>query len=101
MALAMITASVFGSIGETPRQFEPRKADVSIEHDEGVFMSWRGSSLVHSGFFHKGQAIMEGFAHVDGKRITYPDDVGASLETRVPAHFAAKPSGQHGHHVGH
>lgn len=73
MALPMIAASVFGAIGETPRQFEPRRADYVHEAYGGYTMSWYGKQVTHNGWFKHGTAEGETFWFNDHHAMTEND----------------------------
>jgi hypothetical protein len=74
MALAMITTSVFGSLGETPQQFEKRQP-VSIDNlgNGIVTMTWEGTRGVHVGTFRNGIAVCEKFHFNDRRSMTQSD----------------------------
>ena len=68
--LAMLTASIaFGAIGETPRQFEPRKSDRAVKSGSGYTLTWIGKRVSHSGWFYEGYAMVESFLYNDGHRM--------------------------------
>lgn len=72
-ALTMITTSVFAELGETPREFEPRRADETYSNRSGTTMVWRGKALTHSGWFVNGRASVESFWWNDYHRMNSDD----------------------------
>jgi hypothetical protein len=74
MALAMITTSVFGSLGETPKQFEWRQP-VKVENGgNGVMtMTWVGTRGIRTETFLNGVAIAESFQFNDRRKMTSAD----------------------------
>jgi hypothetical protein len=78
--LAMLTASdLFGAIGETLQQFEPRKADKIFKVDDGYTHLWVGNSVTHSAWFWRDKAYTEGFWFNDGRKMTV-EDIGRFLK---------------------
>jgi hypothetical protein len=71
--LMLVASHAFGSLGETPRQFEPRRADEVSQHGGGVTMIWRGKTVTHAGFFYHGYAIVESFWFNDHRVVTKRD----------------------------
>jgi hypothetical protein len=70
---AVAATSAFGSLGETPKQFESRRADEITENDGGVTMIWKGKTVTHCGFFYQGYAIIESFWFNDHRELTKAD----------------------------
>jgi hypothetical protein len=78
IALAMITASVKAELGETPKQFEPGRADetkavsfvVGGRKAKGYYSIWKGRNLTHYGFFYEGRAVVESFWFNDRHQMT-------------------------------
>jgi hypothetical protein len=74
VATVAIASSSFGAIGETPPQFEPRKADEVIHAEKGfVFMIWNGKTVIHSGGFYNSRAFMESFQYRDNHKMNNAD----------------------------
>jgi hypothetical protein len=81
MALATLTAGVKAELGETPKQFEPRRPDktkpinvVFEGRNVKVYEAiWKGRDVTHYGVFYQGRAIEESFWHSDQRPITESD----------------------------
>ena len=69
MALAIVTASK-AELGETPKEFEPRKADRVEDYKGATLMMWHGKKLTHAGAFKNGRAIQETFHFIDDHAMT-------------------------------
>jgi hypothetical protein len=65
--------SVNAELGETPGQFEPRRADEVFSYRSGITMVWHGKKLTHSGWFVNGKAQSESFWWNDNRRMDNDD----------------------------
>ena len=79
MALAMITASVFGAIGESPRDMESGTPEYTYYNDDTgetslgwsvVYRAFGARSIRHLGVFKDGAAVAEAFQFWDKHQMT-------------------------------
>jgi hypothetical protein len=73
VALAMITANVFGAIRETPDQFESKKPTHVAVNGNYVECTWAGKTVTHVGVFKHGTCRLEIIYYTDHRPMTDAD----------------------------